>query len=174
MLHLSATRGAPAAAARTQQSKQRQGQQRHLAVSASRPSSALATAAPALALPRHVPPRRLEVAAVAAVAAAAAAAAPHPPHSPTPTRARPVGRRAASAAPRARTPLLPPLAAKPRDEAEIAKIKADADRDDPWSGDVAERLVKVGLVVAAGAAVATLLSLAQPLISNTVGSFPSA
>ena len=64
--------------------------------------------------------------------------------------------------------------ANARDEAEIARIKAEAERDDPWSGDVAARLVKVALIVGAGAVVATLLSLAQPLISNTVGSFPSA
>lgn len=158
MLHLSAARGAPAAAARTQQQQQRQAQQRRHLVGARRPASALAAAA----------------------ARASTAAAVEATPTPTPTRVcvRPVGRRAyasasasASARPRA---LLPPCAAKPRDEAEIAKIKADAERDDPWSGDVAERLVKVFLVVAAGAVVATLLSLATPLINNTVGSFPSA
>jgi len=54
-------------------------------------------------------------------------------------------------------------------------MKAELERaDDPWSGDVASRLVRVGLVVVAGAVFVVLFDLAQPLIDNTLGAFPSA
>lgn len=87
------------------------------------------------------------------------------PASPAPRR-----RHATAAAARSPTRVF----ARSREEEEIARIKAEADKDDPWSGDVTVRLLQVALIIGAGAVFVVLFDLAQPLINNTLGSFPSA